>query len=289
MNNVPDESLNKNVAADPLCLWLRSKLIIMDENDKNLPIYLIGIGEDLDENVYRKNGFLHDQILLIREGSGILKYGNKEHLVKAKSCIFIPKNVPHSYTVHTSPFKVDWICFDGSHMPQLLTYFNLKDICCFEASNFNKLLATHNKLSQLTDYHYNAAIFSRYTYDLFVDFARQKNTVSADIERIAQMSAIKKYLDQHFATDISLDFLADEFHLSKYKICRYFTETYGISLHEYYIKLRLQYAKFLLTSTNTTITEIASLCGFSDNVYFGKVFKKYESFTPQTYRNQFHK
>ena len=280
-NNLTDEK------SDVLCLWLKSKMMIMDENDKNLPIYLIGIGEDLDENVYRKDGFFHDQILLVESGSGILGYGNKKHIVKAKSAIFIPKGIPHSYTVHTSPFKVHWICFDGSHMPQLLSYFNLKDICCFETSNFNKLLATHSKLSQLTEYHYNAAIFSRYTYDLFIDFVRQKNAVSADIEKIAQVSTIKKYLDQHFNEDISLDFLADEFKLSKYKICRYFSETYGISLHEYFVKTRLQYAKFLLTSTNITITEIAAKCGFNDNVYFGKVFKKYETFTPQEYRKRF--
>ena len=90
---------------DSLQIYLKSKLTIMDENDKVLPIYLVGIGEDFNENVNRKNGFMRDQIFLIDSGKGELISGDRKISLSQRSCVFIPKNVPYSYITIEKPFK----------------------------------------------------------------------------------------------------------------------------------------------------------------------------------------
>ena len=45
-------------------------------------------------------------------------------------------------------------------------------------------------------------------------------------------------------------------------------------------ELRLTYAKKLLTNTNYTIKEIASLCGYADPYYFSRAFKKHFGAAP---------
>ena len=36
---------------------VRYRFTVMDEKDKLLPVYLIGIGEDNNQNVYRESGY----------------------------------------------------------------------------------------------------------------------------------------------------------------------------------------------------------------------------------------
>lgn len=72
------------------------------------------------------------------------------------------------------------------------------------------------------------------------------------------------------------------FYLSKL-----FKKNFGISFKQYIIQTRLQKAKKMLLTTPLSIKEIAYACGFKDEKYFMKVFKKYESLTPSEYRNAF--
>ncbi len=277
-------NVDTNNNKDSLQIYLKSKLTIMDENDKVLPIYLVGIGEDFNENVSRKNGFMRDQIFLIDSGKGELIFGDKKINLSQRSCVFIPKNIPYSYITIEKPFKLYWICFEGSYLTEMLSYFKLTDVLHFQCHNFKKLLSLHQELYFMTENHYDPVLFSKYVYSLLIDFYRQKVASSVNIKSLSEITPVKNYIDTHFIDDISLDFLEKEFHLSKYKICRYFSEIYNISYHEYLVKLRLQYAKHLLTTTNLSVQAISVQCGYYDNVYFGKVFKKYESISPQKYR-----
>lgn len=47
-------------------------------------------------------------------------------------------------------------------------------------------------------------------------------------------------------------------------------------------------AKDLLTRTDTSIKQIASIIGFSDDKYFMRVFKKYEKLTSTKFRKAFY-
>ena len=47
-------------------------------------------------------------------------------------------------------------------------------------------------------------------------------------------------------------------------------------------------AKNLLTNRTLSIYRIADMCGFSDEKYFMKLFKRYEGITPTQYRKAFH-
>ena len=50
--------------------------------------------------------------------------------------------------------------------------------------------------------------------------------------------------------------------------------------------MRMRRAKELLADTNEKIYEIAAEVGYSDAVYFNKVFKKNAGVTPKEYRMQ---
>ncbi len=61
----------------------------------------------------------------------------------------------------------------------------------------------------------------------------------------------------------------------------------GLTPVEFINKTRVKAAKNLLINSNMKVSDIADICGFSDEKYFFKVFKKHENITPGQYRNAF--
>ena len=67
------------------------------------------------------------------------------------------------------------------------------------------------------------------------------------------------------------------FRIAFKKIC-------GESPNQYHLKLRLNRAKDLLTTTALNINEVADQTGFESVYYFSKVFKKKMGVSPNAFR-----
>jgi two-component system response regulator YesN len=100
------------------------------------------------------------------------------------------------------------------------------------------------------------------------------------------IQAIKDYIDGHFQEDISLSTLSDRFNFSPQYIAKRFKELYGATVTTYVTNFRMDKAKSLLLHTEMTVAEIANQLGYSDENYFGKVFKKQEGLSPMHYRKE---
>lgn len=93
---------------------------------------------------------------------------------------------------------------------------------------------------------------------------------------------IYKYID----TDINLDELSDDLHVSKFHMHRLFKEEFSQNIYETIKSIRLQKASnLLLTNKNSTITDIAKMCGYSSQGAFIRVFKQKFNITPKRWRN----
>lgn len=109
---------------------------------------------------------------------------------------------------------------------------------------------------------------------------------SKEEERIQK---IVEYTNKHYATIKSTQDVANAFYLSKEYFCRLFKKNMGIPFSDYLNKTKLLYATKLLITTNKSLSEIATLCGFHSNPYFCKVFKAEYGITPLTYKRNHQK
>ena len=93
---------------------------------------------------------------------------------------------------------------------------------------------------------------------------------------------IKKYLidNDRYLTDVSLQDFANDFGYSLSHASKYFKENTGMTFSEAKQYLRIQVAKRLLLSSDHSINEIASICGFNYYHLFHNVFKKNTGMTP---------
>ena len=84
--------------------------------------------------------------------------------------------------------------------------------------------------------------------------------------------------------NITLEELAAACSLSVSHFTRAFRKTFGLSAHQYLIRLRIERAKSLLAGTVEPLAEIAHLCGFCDQSAFTRAFTRVERMTPSLWR-----
>ena len=68
---------------------------------------------------------------------------------------------------------------------------------------------------------------------------------------------------------------------------RIFNLRYDLPPGKYLALLRLKKATFLLSNGDEQIAGVAEQCGFDDQFYFSRLFKKYYHFSPMRYRREF--
>jgi AraC family transcriptional regulator len=77
------------------------------------------------------------------------------------------------------------------------------------------------------------------------------------------------YINTYIDTDININQMAQEFNISKFHFHRIFKEQMGENIYECIKSIRLQKASnLLITNESSTISKIASLCGYSSQTSF---------------------
>lgn len=92
------------------------------------------------------------------------------------------------------------------------------------------------------------------------------------------------YIQTNFMFDITLQKIADKFHVNASYLSDLFKKESGMTYSAYLTELRLNYACALLKKTQSPVNEIADQCGFQNYVYFARIFKKIKGTTPTRYR-----
>ncbi len=97
---------------------------------------------------------------------------------------------------------------------------------------------------------------------------------------------IMRWIEEHFAEEVSLERIAEDTHLSKSYVSRVFRAETGGSLSDYLTARRIKHACRLLQTTTLPVERIGIEVGLPDASYFVQLFKKVIGTTPLKYRNQ---
>jgi len=122
-----------------------------------------------------------------------------------------------------------------------------------------------------------AKVLNRYTglvFDL-VD-SKHKNIIRKAVD----------YINLYYARELTLGEVADYVGYSHSHFSKVFKEEMNTSFRTYLNQVRVEKSKYFLLSGLSTISEICALCGFEDQSYYCKVFKKVVGTTPDRFRKQ---
>lgn len=98
------------------------------------------------------------------------------------------------------------------------------------------------------------------------------------------LMAIKEKMDTDFSSQFSLDDLEDEYRISRYRICREFSQHFGSSPMHYLNHQRILAAKRLLLTTDMSVHEVGSQVGIENTNHFINLFKKETGATPLSFK-----
>jgi len=85
-------------------------------------------------------------------------------------------------------------------------------------------------------------------------------------------------------SEASIESVAEVARCSRWRLFVLFKESTGMTPNDYWLRLRIEHAQALLSSSTLPVTKIAMDSGFSTSQYFSTVFKKYTGISPSEYR-----
>ena len=98
-----------------------------------------------------------------------------------------------------------------------------------------------------------------------------------------------EYLHKNFHKNLSLSDISSNIGYSDSYLSHLFSTEMGLTIIEYLNKIRIEYSKELLNSTNYKIYEISSKVGFQNSEHFSRCFKKLEGISPKQYKYTIYK
>ena len=118
-------------------------------------------------------------------------------------------------------------------------------------------------------------------------FLESVKNVSEDYVGNIYVRKLQDYIRSHYINGFTAEEIEAACGLSYKYAGTLFKETMGQTIREYQRTLRIRRARQLLEETDTSVTEIAQMTGFSDVFYFSKVFRAEQGCSPSEYRRTY--
>jgi len=99
-----------------------------------------------------------------------------------------------------------------------------------------------------------------------------------------QLRLARDTVNANLEGELSLERIARECKLSVNYFARAFTRSTGISPHRWLMQRRVDAAKYLMLTTDSSLVEISLRSGFSDQSHFTRVFAEATGETPGRWR-----
>lgn len=91
-------------------------------------------------------------------------------------------------------------------------------------------------------------------------------------------------MENNLEEPLSTEEIADLVHISRRQLERLFKQYLDTMPAKHYLRLRLERAKHLLCTTNTSIVQVGLMCGFSSGPHFSSSYKAFFDITPREER-----
>lgn len=105
----------------------------------------------------------------------------------------------------------------------------------------------------------------------------------------ALIANIQDYIEEHFATKLSIASLAEYANITTRTLNRRFQTSVNMRPIEYVQAVRIEQAKRLLESGEVNIKSLANLVGYEDLSSFARLFKKTTLLSPKEYQQKFYR
>ena len=257
---------------------------------------------DVCGQLISKDGFMHHRrtfewnvFILVTEGQLHITANGIEYTVSPNQYIFLKAGEEHfGHLASQGKLSYLWVHLSGDKPFEAVVSSAPKQTLpyCFpeqgEITSSKRVFQLFRQLLALSmaEQVYSSLMLN-YTLSLLLleVTVEQKRTQILPVRKLPPVVlSVCEWIRENYYRSFSVANLADLFGYQADYLSSLFKKHMGISLTEYTNRLRIESSKTLLANYDLSIKEAAYSCGFPDEKYFMKVFKKFEGMTPTEYK-----
>ena len=239
----------------------------------------------------RPNGRIDYQLVYIASGSAHFVFDGKEHILSAGNMILYRPKEPQEYIYYIEEHpEVYWVHFTGTEVDAILQKYDLLSrgpiLHTGTSPSYERFFRQMIQELQLCRPYYESTLTLQFQ-ELLISIRRH-------IDTHKQMNAFARkeveyaihYFNENYNKDINIEEYAASRHMSISWFIRNFKRYCKMTPLNYIVSIRISNAKNLLENTSYNITEIATIVGYDNPLYFSRLFHKHEGIAPSEYRNK---
>ena len=242
----------------------------------------------------RPRGRLDYQLLYVASGKAhFLINGENREVTAGHMVLYLPRQTQDYVYYGKDKPEVYWVHFTGSDVKNILRHHQIpldeNIFYCGVVSTYAYLFKEIIQELQNCRVGYQDVI-AMYLRQVFLLIQRsrleQKPAVSTYL--LEEMELARRYFNEHYNEAINIESFAKSRSMSVSWFLRNFKQVTGMSPMHYILINRINNAVSLLETTDYNVTEISTIVGYDNPMYFSRLFKKQKGISPTEYRKLLH-
>ena len=234
---------------------------------------------------------LPNYVILIVRTYGEFQIGTENYTVTPPQAIVLAPDTGYSYGNPDDDYVDDWLHFEitGSHYIQNLNSMSNKPF-----SIGNHKLFTFCIQQILWELSYGHADFAQDNMDALFTLLfnhliaayNEKDSLKARNAYQDQLQLLRLKMENSINEPHSIQEYAQKLNISASYFQYLYKNLFGISFQQDLIRLRVERAKFVITTSNLPLEQVAEICGYTNEVHFYRQFKKLTGCSPARFRKK---
>jgi AraC-like DNA-binding protein len=236
--------------------------------------------------IRRLSDFKAFSMHFVMSGAGYLKVNNQTMRIEKNRIFFLFPNMPiEYYPDKKTPWKYSWIDFTGSKALEFLQRINInKDNPVVRVDN--PAAVSRMFMQNVTDCSlyesFSDIVATASFYKILAEILKQASSPPAAKTDTGIINKVLEYINANFANpDLDINVVASHIGFHRVSLARLMRQKTGITFTNHLTRIRIQAAIILFDKGAESIGAVAESVGFTDPLYFSKVFKKYNLVSPR--------
>lgn len=237
----------------------------------------------------------HNDNLMIycAEGCGHIRSEHFSGTARQGDIILLPAGQPHQYQADADdPWTIYWVHFDGMQTRQLIEElaFDPENLIIsigqqpLLEGDFKRLLSLRQGSYRHTVFNYTFNYAAALTRQILQFLALQIRTSTQTRQPNFNLDQLQSLMLENIDGELDLDTLAASTKLSRHHFAAKYKKLTGISPIRHFNHLKMERACYLLDVSNESVKTVGARLGYSDPLYFSRIFKKVIGLAPSEYR-----
>lgn len=218
----------------------------------------------------------------VMAGSYLENYGRQTQVRQPSTFVFHPPQEAHAVGYGSKSVRILSVHLDCKRLAYIREHSLILDSPASHRSETIVWLGhrIYQEFSRLDAV--SALAVEGLVFEILAEASRIKST--SERKSPSWLEQVKEFLHDNFSESFVMEDVAEVAGVHPVHLARVFREQHGLTIGEYVRRLRLEFARQQISTTETPLSEIAVASGFSDQSHLTRTFRSVFGLTPSRYR-----